>query len=101
MEVETSQLVAQAGGGTVVGATIGFAVKKVLKLAIVLIGIQTSLLVYLESQGVIAVDWEAFQNLAAISPGGGGVPPFLTQPSSSAPIGGGIALGAIAGFRKG
>jgi uncharacterized membrane protein (Fun14 family) len=101
MEVETSQLAVQAGGGTVVGAVIGFAAKKVLKLVVALIGIQAGLLAYLETQGVIAVDWEAFQNLTAISPGDGGLPPYLNQLFASAPVGGGFTLGAAVGFRKG
>lgn len=86
----------------VVGAVIGFAVKKVIKLAAILAGVQAAVLAYFEHQGVITVNWEAFQNMAVITAGdGGGMPPILANILSSLPIGGGLALGAAVGFRKG
>jgi len=86
----------------VVGAVIGFAVKKVIKLVAILAGVQATVLAYFEQQGVITVNWEAFQNMAVITAGDGGtMPPILANILSSLPIGGGLALGAAVGFRKG
>jgi uncharacterized membrane protein (Fun14 family) len=86
----------------VVGAVIGFAVKKVLKLLAILAGVQAGVLAYLENQGVVTVNWEAFQNMAVITVGdGGGMPPILSSIMSSIPVGSGLAVGAAIGFRKG
>lgn len=101
MEIETSQLAVQTGGGAVVGGVLGFAAKKVVKLVAILAGLQAGILVYFENQGVISVDWGAFRNLTAVTPNEGGVPSVLTNLISSAPVGGGFALGAAVGFRKG
>lgn len=86
----------------VVGAVVGFAVKKAIKLLALLAGVQMAILAYFENQGVISVNWEAFQNMAVITAGeGGGMPPVLANILSSTPVGGGLALGAAIGFRKG
>ncbi|QLH82376.1 FUN14 domain-containing protein [Halosimplex pelagicum] len=86
----------------VVGAVIGFAVKKVIKLVAILAGVHAAVLAYFEQQGVITVNWEAVQNMAVITAGdGGGMPPVAVNLISSLPVGGGLAVGAAVGFRKG
>lgn len=102
MDLNISNLAAQGGGGMIVGAVIGFAAKKILKIVALLAGIQTAVLTYLEQKGLITVNWEAFQNMALVTAGdGGGMPPFLANTISSILLGGGLALGAAVGFRKG
>lgn len=102
MEVDAPQLLVQGGGGMVVGGVLGFAMKKIVKLLAVLAGIQVAVLAYLERQGVITVNWDVLQNMTVITPGeGGGMPPVAANLISSLPAGGGLAIGAAVGFRKG
>ena len=102
MEIDTPQLLAQGGGGMVVGGVLGFAVKKIVKILAILAGIQVAVLAYFEQQGVISVNWDALQNMTVITPTqGGGMPPIAANLISSLPAGGGLAVGAAVGFRKG
>jgi uncharacterized membrane protein (Fun14 family) len=86
----------------IVGGVLGFAVKKIVKLLAVLAGIQMAIFAYLEQQGVITVNWDALQNMTVVTPAqGGGMPPIAADLISSLPVGGGLAVGAAVGFRKG
>jgi uncharacterized membrane protein (Fun14 family) len=55
------------GGGFAAGALVGYAVKKVIKIAEVIVGLFIAALAYLQYQGIIYVDWIKFQ---AVSQGG-------------------------------
>lgn len=103
MEFDPTQLGVQAGSGAVVGGVIGFAAKKVVKLVAVLVGVQLGFLAYLENQGIVSVNWSELENIAAFSPtaGGSGMPPFVTDILSAAPLSGGFAAGVLVGFKKG
>jgi|SRR5690348_9428520 uncharacterized membrane protein (Fun14 family) len=55
--------VGSVGGGFVAGALAGYAIKKVMKIAAVIIGFFISALAYLQYQGIIHVDWAKFQTV--------------------------------------
>lgn len=49
------------GGGFFVGFIAGYAIKKVIKLAAVIIGLFIAALAYLEYQRIVSVDWNRIQ----------------------------------------
>ena len=49
------------GGGFVGGMLAGFAIKKVIRFAAVIVGLFITGLAYLQYQGIIHVDWSKFQ----------------------------------------
>ena len=60
-------LITQLGVGGILGFCIGFAIKKVAKIAAAVIGLFALGLIYLETKGMISVDWlgvEAWGNTA-------------------------------------
>ena len=54
-------LVSTVGGGFLAGALVGYALKKTMKIAAVIVG---CLLLYLEYQRIISVDWETLQTVS-------------------------------------
>jgi uncharacterized membrane protein (Fun14 family) len=58
---EVLPLVSTVGGGFLAGALAGYALKKVMKIAAVIVGLFIAALVYLEYQRIIIVDWETLQ----------------------------------------
>lgn len=65
-----SPLVFQLGVGGIGGFVIGFALKKLSKLILVLIGLFTLALIYLSTQGIININysslWSALSNLIGL-----------------------------------
>jgi uncharacterized membrane protein (Fun14 family) len=53
--------VSTIGGGFLADALAGYALKKVMKIAAVLVGLFIAALAYLEYQRIITVDWETLQ----------------------------------------
>jgi uncharacterized membrane protein (Fun14 family) len=51
-----------AGGGFLFGAAAGFAIKKVMKIAAVVVGLFVAALAYLSYKGLIDVKWVAIEN---------------------------------------
>jgi uncharacterized membrane protein (Fun14 family) len=58
---ELAPFFGSVGGGFVAGALVGYAVKKVIKLAAVIVGLFIAALAYLQYQEIIHVDWAKFQ----------------------------------------
>jgi uncharacterized membrane protein (Fun14 family) len=54
-------LVSTIGGGFLAGALGGYALKKVMKIAAVIVGLFLAALAYLEYQRIISVDWQTLQ----------------------------------------
>jgi uncharacterized membrane protein (Fun14 family) len=52
------------GSGGVIGFLIGFAIKKVMKILAVVVGIFFGAMMYLQSQGIINVDWDKLQQVS-------------------------------------
>ena len=97
----------EVGGGAVVGGVIGFAAKKVAKIIAVLVGIQLAVFKFLETRGVLSVDWGAITGTAsnatrAAGDAAGAQPPSWAMSLLSAlPVSAGFTGGFLLGFRKG
>jgi uncharacterized membrane protein (Fun14 family) len=61
-ELPVEDLVFSAGGGFLFGAVAGFAIKKVMKIAAVVVGLFVAGLAYLSFKGWIDVKWVAMEN---------------------------------------
>jgi len=90
----------EAGSGALLGALAGFAAKKVAKLAAAVAGSLIALLAALEAEGLVLVRWGALREYLAthVDPG---TPAPLLELAGHLPVGGGFAVGAVVGFRKG
>jgi uncharacterized membrane protein (Fun14 family) len=59
------QIGIEAGGGAIIGGVIGFAAKKIAKLIAVLIGLELALFKFLETRGVLDVNWNKITNASS------------------------------------
>ncbi|RLE50062.1 MAG: hypothetical protein DRJ31_02715 [Candidatus Methanomethylicota archaeon] len=98
----TSSLIAQLGFGGLVGFVVGYAVKKILKLMLILLGLYAASLAYLAHRGFITINYdkftEAFQSLTSMIQGGFNLPDFLT---TNIPFAGSLIVGFWLGFKAG
>lgn len=107
LDLNPQQLGLELGGGAVIGGVIGFAAKKVAKVIAVLVGIQLALFKFLETRGVLAVDWGAITGTAsnATEAAGGAAgsqpPSWMMSLISALPVSAGFTGGFLVGFRKG
>ncbi|MDY6779429.1 MAG: FUN14 domain-containing protein [Halobacteria archaeon] len=106
MALDPLQLGLEFGGGGVLGLLTGFAAKKVAKIIAFIIGAEIALLKFLETKGVLDVNWGALAGAAgnvtqAGVEAGTGTSGYLMSILSAIPVGGGFALGAFVGFKKG
>jgi uncharacterized membrane protein (Fun14 family) len=95
-------LVAQIGVGGILGFLVGYALKKVAKLLMVLAGILVMVLAYLGLRGVITVNFEALESLISSGISSGS---WLVQVAVSIltaiPFAGSFLAGFLLGLRKG
>jgi uncharacterized membrane protein (Fun14 family) len=61
-ELPIEDFVFSAGGGFLFGAVAGYAIKKVMKIAAVVVGLFVAALAYLSYKGLIDVKWIAMEN---------------------------------------
>lgn len=103
-----------AAGGGVIGAVMGFAVKKVakifIKLAMVIVGLQLAIFAMAERYGLVNVDWNGVQialvNFMGVTEKVTGqavqaTPTLMDTATASLPIGGGIVGGFLLGMKMG
>jgi len=95
-------LVTQLGVGGIIGLCIGYAIKKVAKIAAAVLGIFSLGLIYMETQDMITVDWlgvEAWGNtaLAGLGQAEGALGAFL----ANLPFAGGALAGFAIGIKMG
>ncbi|MBP1985668.1 FUN14 domain-containing protein [Halolamina salifodinae] len=103
LDLDFRQLGVEAGSGALVGALIGFAAKKVAKIIAVLVGIEMALFKFLESRGILTVDWDrltagivgAGQDAAAGTP-----PSWLQTILSTVSVSAGFTGGFYVGWRR-
>lgn len=100
------QIGLEFGGGALIGGLIGFAAKKIAKVIAVIIGAQLALFKFLETRGVLDVNWEAITGAAdnatqAASDGGSQGASWAMSLLSTLPVGAGFTGGFLVGFRKG
>lgn len=99
----------EAGTGALVGALVGFAAKKMAKLAALVMGLQLALVKVLESRGLIAVDWTELQDavdagtdaVVGTGAGGAGTPEWVATLLSTLSVSAGFTGGFLLGFRRG
>jgi uncharacterized membrane protein (Fun14 family) len=102
--VDPQQLGIEFGTGGVIGGIIGFAAKKIAKILAVLVGLELALFKFLESRGILTVDWDKLSAgfLKASQDAAQGAPPSWIQTIlSTLSIGAGFTGGFLLGFKKG
>jgi len=102
MALDPASLAVQVGASALVGALIGFAAKRVAKVLAVVVGAELMLFKFLESQGVLVVNWERLGGAFAGLAGGasGQAESLLVTFVSTAAIGAGFAGGFLLGFTR-
>jgi uncharacterized membrane protein (Fun14 family) len=95
-------LVYQFGLGGIGGFILGFALKKIAKLFIVLIGIFIVALLYLGLNGIISINYDSLWTTIANGLGGAGqAASWLVGVISLLPFVGSFVLGFVIGFKIG
>lgn len=103
-DINLTSLGLEFGGGAGIGAVIGFAAKKVAKLIAVIVGLELALFKFLESRGILTVDWDRltagmFDLTSAAS---ANTPPsWVNTILSTLSVSAGFTAGFLLGFRKG
>jgi uncharacterized membrane protein (Fun14 family) len=101
--IDFQQLGVEAGSGAVIGGLIGFAAKKVAKIIAVLVGLELALFKFLESRGILTVDWERLTAgiLGAGQDAASGTPPSWVETIlSTLSISAGFTAGFFLGWKK-
>ncbi|MEM2105827.1 MAG: FUN14 domain-containing protein [Candidatus Bathyarchaeia archaeon] len=97
-----SPLVYQLGIGGIGGFIVGFALKKLSKLIIILLGLFIVALIYLSTQGIININyevlWRAVSNLFGLA---GGAFSWFVHVLSLVPFIGSFIAGFLLGFKLG
>jgi uncharacterized membrane protein (Fun14 family) len=104
LSLDPTQLGLEFGSGAVIGGIIGFAAKKVAKVIAVLVGLELALFKFLESRGILTVDWERLSSgvLQNAQVAADGTPPdWISTILSTLSISAGFTGGFLAGFKKG
>jgi uncharacterized membrane protein (Fun14 family) len=94
----------ELGTGAVIGGIIGFAAKKIAKLIAVIVGLQLALFKFLETRGVLKVDWSAISGAAqnTTSTAAASQPPsWVSSLLSALPVSAGFTGGFLVGFKQG
>lgn len=99
-DLDPTALGLEFGGGAVIGGLMGFAAKKIAKLIAVIIGVQLVVFRYLESQGILTVDWDALSQ-GLISTSERADPSYLESIITTLSVGAGFTTGFLIGFRRG
>ena len=100
--IDPTSLGIQMGGSAILGAVIGFAAKKIAKIIAIIVGLELVLFKFLESRGVLSVNWDALAGASQdVAEGGSDVGhTFLETFVSTAGLGASFAAGFFLGFKK-
>jgi uncharacterized membrane protein (Fun14 family) len=107
MDIDAGNLAATLVSGTVVGIIIGYAVKKVLRIGLIILGIFFAGLAYLQFQGILNVDWDKIELVSkntimtVMDSDGSGNTANSIFSNFGLPLTGSIAVGFAVGFMKG
>jgi uncharacterized membrane protein (Fun14 family) len=102
--IDPQQLGLEFGSGAVIGGIIGFAAKKLAKVVAVIVGLELALFKFLESRGILAVDWERLTAgmLGTADAAASGTPPsWVMTLLSTLAVSAGFTGGFLLGFKKG
>ena len=104
LSIDPTSLGLEFGSGAVIGGIIGFAAKKVAKIIAVIVGLALALFKFLESRGILSVDWEKLTSglVKTSQDAATGAPPsWLSSILSTLSISAGFTGGFLVGFKKG
>jgi uncharacterized membrane protein (Fun14 family) len=102
--IDVTQLGIDLGGGALIGGIIGFAAKKLAKAVAVIVGLELALFKFLESRGILTVDWEAVSAgiVGSAEAAASGTPPsWVMTILSTLSISAGFTGGFLLGFKRG
>lgn len=100
--VDPHQLGLEFGGGILLGILTGFAAKKLFKFLAVIVGIEVALFKFLESRGVLEVDWEKLTaGILELGGTSGGPPTWAMTILSTLSVSAGFVGGFFVGFKRG
>ena len=102
-------IIFSAGGGFLFGAVAGYAIKKVMKIAAVVVGLFVAALAYLSFKGLVDVKWVAIENTtrSALTNASGQIVHALNNTATqfaahpSAVSASGLPIAAVFGFVPG
>jgi uncharacterized membrane protein (Fun14 family) len=100
--IDPTSLGLQMGGTAIIGAVIGFAAKKVAKIIAIIVGLELALFKFLETRGVLSVNWNRLADASADAAEGSADAgqSLLTAFITTAGIGASFAGGFLLGFKK-
>lgn len=102
VDISPQQIGLELGGGALIGAVIGFAAKQVAKIIAIIIGLELALFKFLETKGILSVNWDAITGAASDSankaPDAAG---WFASLLSALPVTAGFTGGFLLGFKKG
>jgi uncharacterized membrane protein (Fun14 family) len=107
VELSFQQMGLELGGGALIGGIIGFAAKKIAKIIAVIVGLELALFKFLETRGVLEVNWEAITGTAANATQSAGEaaaghpPSWLMSIIAALPVSAGFTGGFLVGFKRG
>jgi uncharacterized membrane protein (Fun14 family) len=112
MSMDPTSIAASVGVGGVGGFLIGYAIKKILKIILVIVGLFLAALVYLASQKVITINWDkigaaststlvGIQNATIGTTPGAADQVMMGLANIGIPLTGSFAAGFVFGFMKG
>ncbi|WP_277555589.1 FUN14 domain-containing protein [Halobaculum limi] len=102
--IDPQKLGLELGTGAVVGGIIGFAAKKIAKLLAVIVGLELALFKFLESRGVLTVNWDKLGAtfMSAGEAATANQPPTWVQSIlSTLSVSAGFTGGFFIGFKRG
>jgi uncharacterized membrane protein (Fun14 family) len=112
VSVDFTSVAASVGVGGVAGFVIGYAIKKILKIVVVIIGLFLAALLYLSTQGWITINWDKMGSASTSTLVGiqnatiGATPEAANQvmmalANIGIPLTGSFAAAFVLGFMKG
>lgn len=103
IDLDPTVLGLEFGGGAVIGGLIGFAAKKIAKVLAVIVGIQLMVFRYLESQGIVTVDWNRLSAgiLHTQEHAQGTATTWVQSIITTLSVGAGFTGGFLIGFKRG
>ncbi|MDY6765800.1 MAG: FUN14 domain-containing protein [Candidatus Nanohaloarchaea archaeon] len=103
VQIALEGVAVEAGTGAAIGLIAGYAAKKITKLIAIVAGAGLLGAAYLESRGIIGIDWTGVGN-GFVDVGADvaeAAPSLLDTVISTVGVGGGFAVGFLLGFRQG
>lgn len=95
-------IVYQLGAGGILGFVVGYAIKKMMKIVAVIIGIFALILIYLGHTGIINVNYDKLtEAIEGFYGSAGGATRWLTPLVANLPFAGVFLVGAAIGFKAG